>query len=49
MKKCDGVLFRAPLRQKWKKKLIKSRKKYIRRKKITLEKNSFDRCINYVT
>ena len=38
MKKCDGVLFRAPLRQKWKKKLIKSRKNIL--EKITLEKNS---------
>ena len=38
MNKCDGVLFRAPLRQKWKKKLIKSRKNIL--EKITLEKNS---------
>ena len=38
MNKCDGVLFRAPLRQKWKKKLIKSRKKYIR--KNNFRKNS---------
>ena len=37
MNKCDGVLFRAPLRQKWKKKLIKSRKNILE-KKITLEK-----------